>query len=152
MFGIRDISDLITDNKIRTLFLISIIVSIVFFSFVPIDFYKSVVHFLKPAVLGKIVFGLIFLLAFVAALFLIARKDLKNEKLERQNDLKLKFGVYWDNDKNPYCKKCKTPLGAISKNTSGDEFYVCGNRECHCNNHLAFEGNHVKYDEIKGEI
>jgi len=35
-------------------------------------------------------------------------KNLENQ-LTHNNALVLKYGVYWDKDRNPYCPKCKTP-------------------------------------------
>lgn len=35
------------------------------------------------------------------------------ERINRHETFQLKFGVYWDNDDNPYCPKCKTPTSRV---------------------------------------
>jgi hypothetical protein len=38
-----------------------------------------------------------------------------NEPLEKQQEqLKIYFGIYWDEELNPFCPACKTPLTLIS--------------------------------------
>ena len=35
----------------------------------------------------------------------------------------LKYGIYWDKNKNPYCPSCKTPLAAYGRYTLGLGYY-----------------------------
>jgi hypothetical protein len=37
--------------------------------------------------------------------------------------LKAKFGVYWDKNKNAYCRSCKDLLGAYEKHNHEEGFY-----------------------------
>lgn len=43
-------------------------------------------------------------------------------------EFKLKYGIYWDKDKNPHCPNCKIPIGAYGDYTSGWGYYCkpCG--------------------------
>ena len=47
-----------------------------------------------------------------------------------RNPLKLKFGLYWDKQKNPYCPGCQKPLHGFSKQNDtkryGGKCVVCG--------------------------
>ncbi|MGZ3789253.1 MAG: hypothetical protein ACXVLQ_12065 [Bacteriovorax sp.] len=36
---------------------------------------------------------------------------------------KLKYGIYWDKDKNPHCPNCKIPIGAYAKYQAGWGYY-----------------------------
>ena len=42
--------------------------------------------------------------------------------LKRASMLKLRFGVYWDREKNPYCPSCKSPLSGYSEYHEGNGF------------------------------
>lgn len=75
-------------------------------------------------ILAKIPYGIYLSLSLVLisllsiSLFVLALKSSKPKfktgvyTHNVANDLKLKFGAYWDKDKNPYCPGCKTPLSA----------------------------------------
>ncbi len=43
-------------------------------------------------------------------------------------EFRLKYGIYWDKDKNPHCPNCKIPIGAYSEYTAGWGYYCkpCG--------------------------
>ena len=47
----------------------------------------------------------------------------------KKSDFKLKYGIYWDSDKNPHCPNCKIPIGAYSEYQTGWGYYCkpCGN-------------------------
>lgn len=49
---------------------------------------------------------------------------------QKKSDFKLKYGVYWDKDKNPHCPNCKIPLAAYDKYHSSGWGYYCNP----CNN------------------
>ena len=44
------------------------------------------------------------------------------------SEFKLKYGIYWDKDKNPHCPNCKIPIGAYSQYHVGFGYYCkpCG--------------------------
>ena len=45
--------------------------------------------------------------------------------LKNMQSLKLRYGIYWDKIKNPYCPKCKTPLVTRSKATPLADVFFC---------------------------
>ncbi len=38
-------------------------------------------------------------------------------------EFKLKYGIYWDSDKNPHCPNCKIPIAGYSTYQSGKGYY-----------------------------
>jgi len=48
--------------------------------------------------------------------------------LHKKPEFKLKYGIYWDKDKNPHCPNCKIPIGAYSEYSAGNGYYYkpCG--------------------------
>ncbi|MCI5107942.1 MAG: hypothetical protein MRY76_14625 [Pseudomonadales bacterium] len=38
-------------------------------------------------------------------------------------DLKLKYGIFWDRDKNPYCPNCKIPISGYDEYNAGKGYY-----------------------------
>lgn len=43
--------------------------------------------------------------------------------LSKRQQFRLKYGIYWDKDKNPHCPSCKTPVAAYSNYQSGKGYY-----------------------------
>lgn len=43
--------------------------------------------------------------------------------LNRKPDFTLKYGIYWDRDKNPHCPNCRKPVGAYGQYQSGKGYY-----------------------------
>ena len=48
--------------------------------------------------------------------------------LRKKPEFKLKYGIYWDSDKNPHCPNCKIPTGAYNEYQTGWGYYCkpCG--------------------------
>jgi hypothetical protein len=46
----------------------------------------------------------------------------------KKAEFKLKYGIYWDSEKNPHCPNCKIPIGAYDEYQSGWGYYCkpCG--------------------------
>jgi hypothetical protein len=62
--------------------------------------------------------------------------------LSKRETLKLKYGIYWDNKKNPYCPSCKKPGLQYDKWTGGYGYYCLP-----CNKVFALTdnlGNQIK--------
>ena len=38
-------------------------------------------------------------------------------------DFVLKYGIYWDGDKNPHCPNCKIPISGYSEYLEGRGYY-----------------------------
>ena len=92
-------------------------------------------NILAEIVVGSIIFN-IFLLFYIW---------IKRDKLQ------LKYGIYWDKNKNPFCPKCKIPLGAYDNYYMDDIGYLCKS----CNKVYPLIGNmgkKIKYEQIEGEI
>ncbi|WP_339412816.1 hypothetical protein [Pseudomonas sp. EA_35y_Pfl2_R5] len=62
-------------------------------------------------------------LSIVTNIFLLALVILTNSK--SKNDLYLKFGVYWDKDKNAHCPICKNVLSTNNRFGPLSEEYYC---------------------------
>lgn len=43
--------------------------------------------------------------------------------LRKKPEFTLKYGIYWDSDKNPYCPNCKTPIAGYASYQSGKGYY-----------------------------
>ena len=73
----------------------------------------SAIHFaVSPEVLLALLVTSLFLnVVFVWAAF--AKRDA----------LRVKYGIYWDREKNPHCPNCKIPIGAYGDYTSGKGYY-----------------------------
>lgn len=41
----------------------------------------------------------------------------------KRSGLRLKYGIYWDGDKNPHCPSCRTPLANYNEYTVGKGYY-----------------------------
>jgi hypothetical protein len=68
--------------------------------------------FLFSLFLSSLVLNLI----FVVSIWIINNKN--------SNNLKLKYGILWDKDKNPYCPSCKKPgIAYGTYGYSGDGYY-----------------------------
>ena len=39
--------------------------------------------------------------------------------------LRLKYGIYWDAEKNPHCPNCKIPIAGYGNYESGGQGYYC---------------------------
>jgi hypothetical protein len=46
----------------------------------------------------------------------------------KKPDFKLKYGIYWDKDKNPHCPNCKIPVAGYNEYQAGWGYYCkpCG--------------------------
>ncbi len=43
--------------------------------------------------------------------------------LYKKSEFKLKYGIYWDKDKNPHCPNCKIPIAGYAKYQTGTGYY-----------------------------
>lgn len=41
----------------------------------------------------------------------------------RRSELSLKYGIYWDNGKNPHCPNCKIPISGYGDYQTGKGYY-----------------------------
>ncbi len=42
---------------------------------------------------------------------------------QKKIDFRLKYGIYWDSDKNPHCPSCKKPISSYDKYITGWGYY-----------------------------
>lgn len=49
--------------------------------------------------------------------------------LSKKEPFKLKYGIYWDREKNPHCPSCKKPIATYGTYRGGVGYYCkpCGN-------------------------
>jgi hypothetical protein len=45
--------------------------------------------------------------------------------LQKRPEFKLKYGIYWDSDKNPHCPNCKIPIAGYGDYQVGGTGYYC---------------------------
>jgi len=70
--------------------------------------------------------------------------------LHKKPEFKLKYGIYWDKEKNPHCPNCKIPIGRYADYTHG-KGYLC--RACNKIFSLADpSGNHVNPEQAISEL
>jgi hypothetical protein len=96
--------------------LVSMLLIFVFWQLAP-AIIKSISITVSPQILLALLTLSIVINIFLVALFIYSRT-------KEKSDLKLRFGVYWDKDKNPYCPVCKNVLA--SSNSWGElknEYY-----------------------------
>lgn len=43
--------------------------------------------------------------------------------LRKKPEFKLKYGIYWDSDKNPHCPNCKIPIAGYASYQTGKGYY-----------------------------
>ena len=74
---------------------------------------------LSKSLLVTILLGSLSLNIVFVVLFLV---------LYKKPEFKLKYGIYWDTNKNPHCPNCKIPISAYNKYQSGWGYYCkpCG--------------------------
>ena len=68
-----------------------------------------------------------------------------------KNKFKLKYGIYWDRDKNPHCPNCKIPIGAYSCYQTAGLGYYCKP----CNKVFKLtdaSGNDIKPEQVLREL
>lgn len=41
----------------------------------------------------------------------------------KKEDFRVKYGIYWDRDKNPHCPNCKIPIAGYNRYDTGKGFY-----------------------------
>ena len=48
--------------------------------------------------------------------------------LHKKPEFKVKYGIYWDKEKNPHCPNCKIPIGGYGNYGAGKGYYCkpCG--------------------------
>lgn len=68
----------------------------------------------KKLLLSLLGLSLLLNLALLALIWLLSKKP---------PQFRLKYGIYWDKDKNPHCPSCKTPVAAYNEYQSGKGYY-----------------------------
>ncbi|MGO4891466.1 hypothetical protein [Flavobacterium sp. W21_SRS_FM6] len=43
----------------------------------------------------------------------------------KKSEFRLKYGIYWDKEKNPHCPNCKIPIGGYNSYSTGGVGYYC---------------------------
>lgn len=74
---------------------------------------------LSPSLLVSLLLASLALNIIFAVLFWVTRK---------KPEFRLKYGIYWDLDKNPHCPNCKIPIAGYAEYQSGKGYYCkpCG--------------------------
>lgn len=45
--------------------------------------------------------------------------------IHKKPEFKLKYGIYWDSDKNPHCPNCRIPVAGYGDYQTGGTGYYC---------------------------
>ncbi|WP_345978898.1 hypothetical protein [Sulfurimonas sp. HSL3-2] len=91
---------------------------------------------LISVLLASLALNIIFL-----ALFWVTRK---------KSEFQLKYGIYWDKDKNPHCPNCKIPIGAYNKYHAGWGYYCKPCKNIYPLTDAA--GNNIKPEQAVSEL
>lgn len=86
-----------------------------------------VAHQLSPVVLPLIESNIsneVLVALLLASLAVIVLLVLIIYVLSRKPAFKLKYGIYWDSDKNPHCPACQKPLATYAE-YMGEKGYYC---------------------------
>jgi len=67
------------------------------------------VQIIFPLLLASFALNIIFLILFWV--------------LTKRPEFKLKYGIYWDSEKNPHCPNCKIPIGGYAEYDAGKGYY-----------------------------
>ncbi len=71
--------------------------------------------------------------------------------LSKNEPFRLKYGIYWDKEKNPHCPSCKTPVAAYGNYQSGGRGYYC--KPCKKVFPLAdAAGNNINPEQVIAEL
>ena len=98
-----------------------------------LPFYESLKQAISKDLLAllTLIFFLLFLVCLIALRYITAKK--------------LKYGIYWDKQKNPFCPVCKTTIGHLGKSSSPGFFLTCDKcKEQPYLNHESEQYNTVK--------
>ncbi|MBO1928163.1 hypothetical protein J3998_11310 [Thiomicrorhabdus sp. 6S2-11] len=69
----------------------------------------------KPLLLSLLLASLALNIVLVVLFWIINKKP----------DFKLKYGIYWDSNKNPHCPNCKIPIAGYGNYEIGGKGYYC---------------------------
>ncbi|HUX90139.1 MAG TPA: hypothetical protein VMV48_05560 [Gallionellaceae bacterium] len=69
----------------------------------------------KQVLLALLVTSLVLNFIFLIVVWLTSKKE----------PFRLKYGIYWDKDKNPHCPSCKIPVAAYGDYQLGGRGYYC---------------------------
>jgi hypothetical protein len=67
----------------------------------------------KRALLALLVTSLVLNFVFVLVAFFSSKKA----------EFRIKYGIYWDREKNPHCPACKIPIGGYAEYSAGKGYY-----------------------------
>lgn len=80
----------------------------------------SVLPAIESAVSKKVILALLLSSGILNVTFLLVIWS-----LNKKGPLRLKYGIYWDKDKNPHCPSCKKPISAYDSYRHGGLGYYC---------------------------
>lgn len=96
---------------------------------------------LSKSIIIKITLASLALNVVFLLLFWVTRK---------KPEFKLKYGIYWDSNKNPHCPNCKIPIGAYNEYNAGWGYYCKA-----CDKILLLTdaaGNDIKPEQVLREL
>ncbi len=69
----------------------------------------------KRVLLAILIVSLVLNVLFLIVIWITARKE----------PFRLRYGIYWDQHKNPHCPSCRTPLAAYGNYQTSGRGYYC---------------------------
>ncbi|MCU8343686.1 hypothetical protein M2G52_21045 [Vibrio vulnificus] len=99
-------------------------------------------HLPKAALVSLLIASLGFNIVLVFLFWILNRKD--------SSGFKLKYGIYWDSDKNPHCPNCSKPVSAYNEYFKGWGYYCNSCKElCPVTDHT---GADIKPEKVMSEL
>ncbi len=71
--------------------------------------------------------------------------------IHKKPEFRLKYGIYWDSNKNPHCPNCKIPIASYGDYQIGGTGYYCKP----CKKVFPLQdaaGNGIKPEQVVGEL
>ena len=100
--------------------------------------------------LSKSTLVFLFLATFLLNFIFLFLFWFTREKSEPKSEFKLKYGIYWDTEKNPHCPNCRVPIGGYSEYAVGSGYYCKP-----CNNVYPLtdaSGNNINPERVISEL
>lgn len=79
----------------------------------------AIIPTIETVISKKVLLALLVVSVTLNIIFLVVWSTAKKDSL------RLKYGIYWDMQKNPHCPSCKTPLAAYGTYQFGGVGYRC---------------------------
>lgn len=147
MSDLAKIKELVLENIVLAIFALITLLLLVIWQVVPSSVWDKASEVVPKRTLWALV-ALELAIGVLVALLLDKRRNKSEPPSAAPQKRRSAFGIYWDEDFNPQCPACETPLVMQHKDERGTEFLKC----LKCKETLILkddEGNPLELLEIK---